>query len=174
MERLSFLGPWRLPVLAALLAAGAALTPARAADAVWQGLDALQLGDRQEAQAAVADMFGEDPALWPDWLDLRAVFIPPGHSDAVLVIRLPMRQACGPWGYVVLGAVGGDGARPQLGGRLCGNDLTLVNRPFHSLPDFQIDDHGTADADGHISYETQRWRWEDGQWLLVQPPAKGN
>ncbi|HVI52154.1 MAG TPA: hypothetical protein VM661_13150 [Candidatus Sulfotelmatobacter sp.] len=156
-------------LLCAGLLAGSTVGPwATAAEAVWQTFDSLTPGDREEAEAAVADMFGEDTALWPDWLDLQAVFIPPGKYRAVLVIRHPMRQACGPWGYVVLGYVGDDGKRPQLGARFCGNDLTLITRSFQSLPDFQIDNQGTQDADGNVTYDTVRWRWDGKQWLTVQ------
>jgi len=156
----------RKSIAAALIVFGLLTSAAvQAADAVWQGLDGLAEGDRQVAQAALAEMFGEDVTLWPEWLEPSAVYIPPGKSRSMLIVRFPMKKDCGPWGYLVLSPVTSDASRTVQGPAFCANDIALVPQPWQSLPDIQFDRQGFQDANGDWSFETARWRWDGKNWM---------
>lgn len=138
---------------------------ARAEDETWKPLDSFAEGDRQLAQTALAGMFGEDPSLWPDWLELTAIYAPKGKRRSVLIVRYPMRQACGPWGYVVLSPVDESGSRTVMGQHFCANDLSLGAPVWQSLPDLQFDRQGFQDASGDWSYTPARWHWDGKSWV---------
>lgn len=156
----------RKSIAAALIAFGLLTSAAvQAEDAVWQGFDALPEGDRQLAQEALAEMFGENVSLWPEWLEPSAVYIPPAKSRSMLIVRFPMKKDCGPWGYLVLSPVTPDATRTVQGEAFCANDITLVEQHWPSLPDIQFDRQGFQDANGDWSFEAARWRWDGKNWL---------
>ena len=74
----------------------------QAAEAEWQPFDTLGPADRTLAEGALAVMFGEDPELWPDWLEPRAVLIAAG-DETLLVVRQPYRAPCGQYLFSVFG-----------------------------------------------------------------------
>ncbi len=80
-------------------------------------------------------MFGDDPELWPDWLDPRAVVISAGREGNLLVVREPYRALCGQYLFTVFGPVGGDGTRQRLGEGFCAGDLTVAPVKGAALPD---------------------------------------
>jgi len=152
-----------------LLAGPASWSASPPPDAVWKNVADMAEGDRQLAQTSLTDMFGEDVSLWPEWLEIDGVYIPPGKNRSMLVLRFPMRKDCGAWGYQILSPVTSEGTRTKMGEPFCGNDLTLVNQAFQSLPDIQFDSQGSSDAEGNWSFAAARWRWDGKQWLKYPP-----
>jgi hypothetical protein len=148
-----------------LIAAG----PARADDALWQPFDRLSAGDLPLAQSALFEMFGDDPDLWPDWLDPRAVLIPYGSADTLLIVREPYRQPCGQFRFVIFGTPGANGARTQLGDGFCAGELAIQPMGFWSMPDLIFTGgHRRAAAGGPWQSFEQRVRWTGQNWVGIE------
>lgn len=156
-------------VAAVLWIAPGAVSPAVALEAVWKPLADLPLGDRQLAETALYDMWGDDPDLWPDWLDPMALRYPIGPNNNIVVVRQPVRQPCGEYGFTVLGPVTPQGKRGLLGGRFCGGTLAIVPALWGGLPDMVIEEGRVRDPDGAWRTQPpQRWRWTANGWGLVR------
>ncbi len=158
-----------LPPLAALLLwAGASAWAAPLPR--WRPLDQLSVGDRSLAEQALAPHFGDDPRLWPDWLEVVGVMIPAGIDGNILIVRAPMLQACGGWGYTVFGPVNAADSRDRWGPEFCANTLFIVPHGL-GAPDIQFDEEGFTADFRTWSHEPARWRWVGGQWLRFTPKA---
>jgi hypothetical protein len=141
---------------------------AAAAEATWQSFDTLGGVDRALAEAALADMFGDDPELWPDWLDPGAVLIPAGNERSLLVVRQPYRAPCGPYLFIVFGPAGGAAGRERLGPGFCAGELLVSPVRGQSLPDLTFLEGRQQDpADGLWRRVDQRVRWSDTGWLRI-------
>ncbi|MTJ81711.1 MAG: hypothetical protein F8N37_11930 [Telmatospirillum sp.] len=153
----------------------AASGPAAAAEAVWLPFDALSAGDRSIAEQALAGLFGEDPDLWPDWLDPRAIVITAGRSDTLLIVREPYRAPCGQFLFLIFGPPGTDGTRSRLGDGFCAGTLGIAPQRFQSMPDLIFSEGRRKDAaDGLWKRVDQRVRWTANGWVTVDTgPAPG-
>lgn len=159
---------WLAPLLIALTMAAAA-SRAASPDTEWLPFDQLNTYDRSLAEGALVGMFGDDPDLWPDWLDPRAVLIPAVRGGGtLLVVREPYRQPCGQYRFIIFGPPAGDGTRGQLGEGFCAGDLSVVPVSGHALPDLLF-----AEGRAHRS-ETDDWerqdqrvRWTGRDWVRI-------
>ncbi len=131
-----------------------------AADALWEPFASLGAADQALADAALADMFGEDPELWPDWLDPRAVLIAAGREGALLIVREPYRQACGQYFFTIFGPQGSNGGRNRLGDGFCAGSLAVLPIKGRSFPDLIF------------SEGRQKEPADDGQWLRVDQQVR--
>ncbi len=158
----------RITPLFWLFAVLAASPGVRAADVSWESFDTLGGVDRALANAALADMFGEDPELWPDWLDPRAVLIPAGPEGALLVVREPYRQPCGQYLFTIFGPQGAEGARSRLGAAFCAGDLAVAPMRRQNLPDLLFSEGRQRDpTDGIWRRVDQRVRWTGTEWVQI-------
>ena len=139
--------------------------PSLADEAVWLPFDRLPAGERQLAEAVLADMFGADPALWPDWLDPRAALVPAG-SGTLLVVRQPVQAPCGQYRFTVFATVSG-GRRARLGDDFCAGQLTVVPRRWFDWPDLLFSEGWVAAGDGWRR-EDRLVRWAGSQWMLIK------
>ena len=156
-----------IPLLAACCLQLTSLS-AFAEDIFWQPFDTLGTFDHTLADATLADMFGEDPDLWPDWLDPRAVLIPVGRDEALLVIREPYRALCGQYLFTVYGPAGSKGGRDRLGEPFCAGDLSVVPMRGSRLPDLLFSEgHQQDPADSQWKRVDQRVRWTGTEWVRV-------
>jgi hypothetical protein len=136
-----------------------------AAEAEWQAFDRLGSGDRVLAEATLAPMFGDDPDLWPDWLDPRAVLIPVGRDGSLLVVRQPYRMPCGQYLFTIFASPGPDGTRERLGSGFCAGDLAVAPVRGGGLPDLLFSEGYQQDAsDGIWRRVDQRVRWNGTGW----------
>ena len=132
--------------------------PALAAEAVWLPFDSLPMGERRLAEATLAEMFGADPTLWPDWLEPRAALVPTGDGP-LLVVRQPVHAPCGQYRFSVFAPVTG-GRRTRLGEDFCAGQLSVIPKPLADWPDLLF-------TEGWHS-ENRRVRWGHNQWMVVQ------
>lgn len=140
----------------------------RAADAQWESFDTLVGNDRTLADEALAGMFGDDPELWPDWLDPRAVLIPAGREGSLLVVREPYRQSCGQYLFTVFGPLGVEGGRNRLGSGFCAGTLAFVPVLGRNLPDLLFSEGRQRDpANGEWRRIDQRVRWTGTEWIQI-------
>jgi len=139
--------------------------PALAAEAVWLPFDSLPAGERRLAEATLAEMFGGDPSLWPDWLEPRATLVPTGDGP-LLVVRQPVRAPCGQYRFSVFAPVSG-GRRARLGEDFCAGQLSVMPRPLADWPDLLFAEGWVQSADGWHS-EARRVRWDRNRWVLIQ------
>ncbi len=152
--------------LAALLLAMTIAVPALAADVAWQPLAALGAADRATAERALADLFGDNPEWWPDWLEPQAVLVP-AHSD-LLVVRAPLRAPCGQYQFTVFGPARADGNRDPLGAPFCAGALTVVPVAGRDLPDLLFSEGRRQDPDsGGWQRDDQRVRWTGRGWVRL-------
>lgn len=158
----------RFLILSALVLCFQATAPsALAADAVWLAFDGLG-ADRPLAESALADMFGEDPDLWPDWLDPRGVLLKAGGNDSVLIVREPYRQACGQYLFILFGPRGADGTRQRLESGFCAGEMTVLQIKGRGMPDFLFSEGRRKNpADGTWSRVDQRVRWTGTGWVRI-------
>jgi hypothetical protein len=155
-----------------LLVFGLQVVPAlvHAQDVYWQPFDALASGERALAEGALTDMFGDDPDLWPDWLDPRAVLLPLARGETMLVVREPYRMPCGQYLFTVFGTVSREGTRQQLGPGFCAGSLRVAAVRGRSLPDLLFDEgYQRNPADGPWRRVDQRVRWTGNEWVLAAP-----
>lgn len=155
-------------LLSAFILGMASAVAAWAADTVWQPIDGLAAADQSLATEALAPMFGDNPQLWPDWLDPRAVLIPlaRGQGD-LLVVREPLHAPCGEYGFIVFGPPQADGSRSRLGDYFCAGALQVV--PRQPLPDLVFSEGRVRDGDeGEWRRQDQRVRWSGSEWLLIR------
>jgi hypothetical protein len=151
-----------------LLVLGLQTASAAAEDAQWQSFDSLGSVDHALADAALADMFGDDPELWPDWLDPRAVLIPAGREGFLLVVREPYRAPCGQFLFTVFGPASVEGARNRLGPGFCAGDLAVAPVRGQSWPDLLFSEgHQQDPADGLWHRLDQRVRWTGTEWVEI-------
>jgi hypothetical protein len=138
-------------------------------EAVWQPLAALDPGDKALAEAVMKPELGDDPALWPDWLDLRAALIPSGQGGEVMVVRTPWHRPCGWYKFTVLSEVTPDRTRARLGGDFCAGRVDVVPLPGRKRPDLVFSEGRQQDeASGDWHRVDQRVRWSGDQWLLIE------
>jgi len=139
-----------------------------AADALWESFDRLGGVDHSLADAALADMFGADPELWPDWLDPRAVVISAGRDGTLLVVREPYRQSCGQYLFTVFGPQGVEGARNRLGAAFCAGDLVVAPVRGRGFPDLLfLEGHQRDPTDDVWRRVDQRARWTGTEWVQI-------
>lgn len=134
-------------------------------DAVWQNFSALAGGDRALAESALAEMFGDDPALWPDWLEPQAAQLP-ASGGAMLVVRQPVHAPCGQYRYSFFAPVSG-GRREKLGGDFCAGSLEVVPGPMQRLPDFWLREGWVEAAKSVWQRQDRRIRWNGQEWRLM-------
>lgn len=139
--------------------------PALAEEAVWLPFGSLPAGERQLAESVLADMFGGDPALWPDWLEPRAALVPTG-SGTLLVVRQPVQAPCGQYRFTVFAPVSG-GRRARLGPDFCAGQLTIVPLRWGDWPDLQFSEGWVATGDGWRR-EDRQLRWNGSQWMSIR------
>lgn len=140
----------------------------RAAEALWDPFDSLGGTDRALADGALADMFGDDPELWPDWLDPRAVLIPVGGGGSLLVVREPYREPCGQYLFTLFGPQGVEGARNRLGPGFCAGALSVLPMRGQRIPDLLFYEGYQRDpADGLWRRTDQRVRWTGSEWIQI-------
>jgi hypothetical protein len=167
LRRLS-LAPAAMLVAAMLVVTaggGAAADPPQ-----WQPLDSLGAGDGALAERPLTPMFGDDPQLWPDWLEPRAVLIPVADGQ-LLVVRWPLRAPCGEYGFTVFGPVTAELTRRRLGIDFCAGSLTVIPVAGRGWPDLLFAEGRQQDpASGDWQRRDQRVRWSTDRWLLVEPP----
>lgn len=136
---------------------------------VWQDFADLPEGERYFAQTALYEMWGSDPDLWPDWIEPAAVRVAAGRGESILIVRQPLRLACGEYGFSVLGPVTADLTRQPLGGRFCGGVLSVVPVSGRAIPDLVVEQTYEADADGRARpLPPKRWRWLGEGWGEIQ------
>jgi hypothetical protein len=141
---------------------------ASAAEVFWQSFDTLGAGDRALAEAALSDMFGDDPDLWPDWLDPRAVLIPAGRVGTLLVVREPYRAPCGQYLFTVFGPPGPQGGRERMGPGFCAGELSVAPMRGRDRPDLIFSEgHRQDSADGLWQRIDQRVRWTGTEWVQI-------
>lgn len=160
----------RVQALFLIALAWAAAGPAQADGPSWTPFDALDSGNRAIAQAAIAPRFGDNPVLWPDWLDPEAVLIPSGNQD-ILVVREPLHAPCGQFGFIVFGPVTNAGTRDRLDGEFCAGSLTVMPVWRRVIPDLLFAEGNQQDpATGEWQRHDQRVRWTGGGWLEMETP----
>lgn len=144
-----------------------AATTVRAAEASWLTFDMLG-GDRPLAEAALADMFGDDPELWPDWLDPRGVLLQAGGDKSLLVVREPYRQSCGEYLFIIFGPLGADGTRSRLGTGFCAGEMSYAQVRGLNFPDLLFSEGRQLNAaDGQWTRLDQRVRWTGSEWIQI-------
>ena len=160
MRRLCFLA-------GALLALTMTAVPAVAEQPQWRSFDSLVEVDRATAESALADNFGGDPSLWPDWLDPAAVRLPMNFTPGtLLVVRQPLHAACGEFGFTVFGPRASDGSRRQWGGLFCAGRLEVVPAPWQRAPDLRFLDGRRRDpATGAWVVHDATWHWTGSDWV---------
>jgi hypothetical protein len=151
-----------------LLAAAGAV---HARDLYWQPLDTLAAGDRSYAEQTLYDEFGDNPELWPDWIDPAALYAPTAEGDRLLIVRRPVHEPCGQYRFVVLSAVTPQLTRERLG-EFCAGDVDVVKAEGHALPNLLVTEGYQQDADGVWRRKDQRLRWDKGQWWLIIKAAE--
>jgi len=152
---------WLLGVLALTLA-----LPVCARDLVWQSLDSLPGGDRALAEQTLYAEFGDQPEMWPDWIDPAALYVPV-KGDRLLIVRRPVHAACGQYRFAVLGTVTSALSRDKIGD-FCAGDIQVVTAEGRDWPDFLVREGRVQDQDGVWRRLDQRVRWKDGQWWRIQ------
>ena len=145
-----------------LAAAGAA----HASDLYWQPLNTLGPGDRSYAEQTLYDEFGDNPDLWPDWIDPAALYAPTADGDRLLIVRRPVHEPCGQYRFAILSTVTAARTREKLG-EFCAGDLDIVKAPDHNLPDLLVTEGYLQDGNGDWQRKDQRLRWDKGQWWLI-------
>lgn len=153
-----------LAFLLVFLCAGVAI----ARDLSWQSLDSLQGGDRELAEQTLYEMFGEDPAQWPDWIDPAALYVPTNH-DRLLIVRRPVHAPCGQYRFTILSPVTTDLTRVTLGD-FCAGALSVVAVEGRDWPDLLVEEGRLPDEDGVWQRLDQRLRYRDGQWWRIITP----
>jgi len=156
--------------LCVLVLAAVFASAAQARILYWQGFDTLAEGDRDLAEAALADEFGADPRQWPEWLtDADALYAPTGHVDFVFIVRRPVHEPCGQYRFTIYGTVTPDLRRDKWG-EFCGGEVTPIRVPGRDLPDLYVEYGRQEDANGVWQRKDQRMRWDNGQWFIVLRP----
>jgi len=156
--------------LCVLVLAAAFASAAQARILYWQGFDTLAEGDRDLAEAALADEFGADPFRWPDWLtDADALYAPTGHVDFVFIVRRPVHEPCGQYKFTIYGTVTPDLRRDKWG-EFCGGEVTPIRVPGRDLPDLYVEYGYQEDANGVWQRKDLRYRWDNGQWFIILRP----
>ncbi|MDR3439094.1 hypothetical protein [Telmatospirillum sp.] len=142
--------------------------PARAAEIPWLSFDALGASDRTLAEGVLAGMFGDDPDLWPDWLNPGVVLLQAGGNRSLMVVREPYRAPCGQYLFVVFGPAAADGNRQRWGDGFCAGDLTVIPVRGSPLPDLLFaEGHQQDPADGTWHRADQRVRWTGTGWVRI-------
>ena len=140
-------------------------TPVLARELVWQGLDTLLGGDRALAEQTLYQDFGDNPELWPDWIGPEALYVPTAH-DRLLIVRRPVRSACGQYMFAVLSTITPQLSRDKIGD-FCAGDLKVVEADGRDLPDLLFSEGRVQDAEGNWQRFDQQMRWKDGQWWRI-------
>jgi hypothetical protein len=157
----------RLIMLILLLTAAVA-SPAWGRDLLWQSLDSLQGGDRSLAEQTLSDMWGDDPQLWPDWIDPAALYVPVARNR-LLIVRRPLHAPCGQYGFAIFGPVTADLRRDRIGD-FCAGSIGVIAVTSRDWPDLMILEGRLPDAEGVWQRLDQRVRWHDGQWWRILAP----
>ncbi len=137
----------------------------------WQGFDTLAEGDRDLADAALAEEFGADPNQWPDWIDPMALYAPTGHVDFVFIVRRPVHEPCGQYKFTIYGTVTPDLRRDKWG-EFCGGTITPIRVSGKDLPDLMLEETREQDANGIWHRADLRLRWTNGQWWRILSAAE--
>jgi hypothetical protein len=141
--------------------------PSLAAELEWQPFDLLGAGDRAIAETALAGEFGDDPDLWPDWIEPRALLVPFNRGQ-LLIVREPLHAPCGEYGYTVFSAVTPEGTRLKLGDEFCAGDLQIIPAWGAAMPDLAFSEGQVKDpTSGVWQRRDQHVRWTDKGWVLV-------
>ena len=148
---------------AVLLAAAGA---AQARDLSWQPLNTLGPGDRSYADQTLYEEFGDNPDLWPDWIDPAALYAPTADGQQMLIVRRPVHEPCGQYRFAILSPVTPARTRDKLG-EFCAGQIGIVKAGDHILPDLLVTEGRQQDANGDWQRQDQRLRWKDGQWWLI-------
>ena len=154
-------------VAIALLTIGVGLSAA-AKDLYWQDLDSLPLGDRQLAERTLYEMWGDNPAFWPDWIHPAALYVPTA-GDRLLIVRRPLHAPCGQYGFAVFGPVTAERRRDQIGD-FCAGQFAVLAVPGRDWPDLLVAEGREPDQAGQWHRKDQRLRWRDGQWWRISSP----
>lgn len=149
-----------------LAAAGAA----ESRDLTWQPLNTLGAGDRSYAEQTLYDEFGDNPELWPDWIDPAALFAPTADGDRMLIVRRPVHEPCGQYRFAILSTVTPARTREKWGD-FCAGSVDVVKAEGHSLPDLSVTEGRQQDENGAWQRQDLRLRWQDGQWWRVLKAA---
>lgn len=162
---------WIWPCLVALLlpsvAPAADKAPPPPPEVFWQPFDSLIPYDRDLAEQALAPMWGDDPSLWPDWLDGRAALLP-GRSGEVMVVREPLRAPCGDYAFFVFGPYQPpDGGRASLGNAFCADGIVVQPHRGQSIPDLILKNTGVPDGDT-VRVRDQQVHWSGKEWTEVK------
>lgn len=132
----------------------------------WNSFDSLDAGDRALAEEILKPMFGTDPALWPDWLDPRAVLYPLRQGN-LLIVRAPFRGVCGDYHFSVFGPVREDGNRGLLGDPMCSDGLAVELRRRQTIPDLVLKSVTLLQPNDSLWHGDQIARWNGNDWLEI-------
>lgn len=149
-----------------LAAAGAA----QARDLYWQAFNTLNPGDRSYAERTLYEEFGDNPDLWPDWIDPAALYAPAADGGQLLIVRRPVHEPCGQYRFAILSTVTPQRTREKLG-EFCAGDIDVIKTRDHDLPDLLVTEGYQQDANGQWQRQDLRLRWDKGQWWRVLQPA---
>lgn len=152
----------------AVLLAAAGIAQAR--DLAWQSLDTLNAGDRSYAEQTLYDQFGDNPELWPDWIDPAALYAPTADGDRMLVVRRPAHEPCGQYRFAILGTVTQARTREKWG-EFCAGSVEVIKAEGHTLPDLLVSEGRQLDESGNWQRQDLRLRYADGQWWRVLKAA---
>ncbi len=147
--------------LCAVLMAAAGAAHAR--DLTWQSLDTLGAGDRSYADQTLYGEFGDNPDLWPDWIDPAALYVPTADGGRMLIVRRPVHEPCGQYRFAILGTVTPARTR-ETWGEFCAGSIAVITVEGRSLPDLLIAEGRQQDENGIWQRQDQRLRWQNGQW----------
>ncbi len=149
---------------------GSAFSAKADADAFWESLDQLGTMDRAYAVEALASNFGNNPSLWPDWLDPKAVLIPEVRRQGdLLVVRQPLHAPCGQFGFTIFGPATAEGWRARLGGDFCAGNLEVVPTARRGLPELRfLEGQEKNPATGEWQRKDQHVRWTGQDWVLIK------
>jgi hypothetical protein len=148
-----------------LICAWLLATSVLARDLVWQGLDTLLGGDRALAEQTLYEEFGDNPELWPDWIDPEALYVPT-RTDRLLIVRRPIRAACGQYMFAILSPITPQLSRDKMGD-FCAGDLKVLDADGRDWPDLLLSEGKVQDSDGNWQRFDQQLRWKDGQWWRI-------
>ena len=149
-----------------LAAAGAA----QAFNLYWQPLTTLDSGDRAYAEQTLYPEFGDNPDLWPDWIDPAALYAPTANGDRMLIVRRPVHEPCGQYRFAILSTVTPARTR-ETWGDFCAGNVDVIKVSGRDLPDLLVTEGYQQDESGTWQRLDLRLRWQDGQWWRVLKAA---
>jgi len=149
-----------------LAAAGAA----QAFTLYWQPLDTLEGGDRSYAEQTLYGEFGDNPDLWPDWIDAAGLYVPTANGDRLLIVRRPVHEPCGQYKFAVLSTVTPARTR-EVWGDFCAGSVDVIKVSGRALPDLLFAEGYQQDANGAWQRQDQHLRWDKGQWWRILKAA---